>query len=91
MNFLVHEEWVGDTSILSENTEVRHFTLRNSLWHNAQKQDSLSTRSPRCGLRRARRMRGNNRGPTLAAETPNAPATPAGRDRPPTGLRFLAA
>ena len=52
MNFLVHEEWVGDTSILSENTEVRHFTLRNSLWHNAQKQDSLFSRPPLCGLKK---------------------------------------
>ena len=31
MNFLVHEEWVGDTSILSENTEVRHFTFTQLL------------------------------------------------------------
>ena len=42
MNFLVHEEWIGDTPILSENIEVHHFSFTQLLAAQCPKSRTIS-------------------------------------------------
>ena len=52
MNFLVHEEWIGDTPILSENIEVHHFAFTQLLAAQCPKSRTISLFGRRSAAKR---------------------------------------